>query len=231
MTMLLHTRGFLLRLVNLCLVSSTAVKDSWMMTLQPAEEGMCLPPHLPRSLSPAVDSFVLWLCCQNRRKSLDHRRVAETQILSNPTLNSHTCTSSLWRVMMGLTNTPAELWFSLQKKKSPSVNSNQFSIVAKLSRSAVYLKTYLTSPSSSPPPTLNIQYGFHWSPTSGVLHLLLLKLFWKRPSTPAVSTSLHFQTSAFATDLVFVLSALVTESTVGTLVWHPWCEGETVVIV
>lgn len=154
MTMLLHTRGFLLRLVNLCLVSSTAVKDSWMMTLQPAEEGMCLPPHLPRSLSPAVDSFVLWLCCQNRRKSLDHRRVAETQILSNPTLNSHTCTSSLWRVMMGLTNTPAELWFSLQKKKSPSVNSNQFSIVAKLSRSAVYLKTYLTSPSSSPPPTL-----------------------------------------------------------------------------
>lgn len=118
MTMLLHTRGFLLRLVNLCLVSSTAVKDSWMMTLQPAEEGMCLPPHLPRSLSPAVDSFVLWLCCQNRRKSLDHRRVAETQILSNPTLNSHTCTSSLWRVMMGLTNTPAELWFSLQKKKN-----------------------------------------------------------------------------------------------------------------
>lgn len=36
-----------------------------------------------------------------------------------------------------------------KKKKSPSVNSNQFSIVAKLSRSAVYLKMYLTSPSSS----------------------------------------------------------------------------------
>lgn len=57
--------------------------------------------------------------------------------------------------MMGLTDTPAELWFSWQKKKkSPSVNSNQFSIVAKLSRSAVYLKMYLTSSSSSPPPTL-----------------------------------------------------------------------------
>lgn len=92
----------------------------------------------------------------------------------------------------------------------------------------VYRKMYLTS-SSSPPPTLwtFIMVSTEAQPQvfstfSCCPRLSSEKLFWKQPSTPArqrLSTSLHFQTSAFATDLVPVLSALVAESTVGTLVW------------
>lgn len=213
----------------------------WWLHSQQKKKGCAFLLTFPAPRHQQWTRFVLWLRCQNRRNvrtivELPRPKFSAARRSTLILAHLHSDASS------GLDKYSSRTLVLVTKKKSPSVNSNQFSIVAKLSRSAVYLKMYLATSSSSPPPTLwtfstvfteaQPQVFSTFSRCSP--RLSSEKLFWKRPSTPArqpLSTSLHFQTSAFATALVPVLSVLVAESTVGTLVWRPRCEGETVVNV
>lgn len=106
---------------------------------------MCLAPHLP---DPGCQQStrLLRLCCQNRQN------VWTIVELPRPKF------SATHRATLLLAHLHSDVCDGLDKyscrsspfKESLSVNSNQSSIVAKLSRSAVYFQIYLTS---SPPPT------------------------------------------------------------------------------